>query len=291
MLSFQGNDSSQILAESRSIGRRLVAARPAELAVGNMVRRVLGLIRDELQANRSHDITSKRQSFSHSGQQAQPNANLPPFGHVAQASTKGQASHQVKDENALETPMLELLTTSQHERRPVQDAAKGNDAVMTEQGSYVVDDSLTSDALVDQKQEIVEGIGELLDEIRQVDDQIAAYAAEHTHSHDIILTNSVSKGTTRYFLKAASKRKFEILLTESYPNNHDTILGVLDGRRKHGQKASENVNKTLGTAGINVVLAPDSAGFALMERANRVVLAAEAVLADEAVCAHQVQKP
>src|SRR5690242_4673915 len=43
----RASNTARLLERVRDVGRRLVQANPRELAIGNIVRRVLGLIRDE----------------------------------------------------------------------------------------------------------------------------------------------------------------------------------------------------------------------------------------------------
>lgn len=49
------------------VGRRVMAAQPREMVVGNIVRRVLGLIRDEAEDDREADFT-----LSEAGSESQP---------------------------------------------------------------------------------------------------------------------------------------------------------------------------------------------------------------------------
>lgn len=49
------------------MGRRLVAAQPREMVVGNIVRRVLGLIRDEAEDDRDAEF-----ALSEAGSESQP---------------------------------------------------------------------------------------------------------------------------------------------------------------------------------------------------------------------------
>ena len=44
----------------------------------------------------------------------------------------------------------------------------------------------------DLKAEVVEGILEIVEELKQADEQIAGYALEHIHSNEIILTHTSS---------------------------------------------------------------------------------------------------
>ncbi|KAL9621624.1 MAG: hypothetical protein Q9160_004016 [Pyrenula sp. 1 TL-2023] len=138
--------------------------------------------------------------------------------------------------------------------------------------------------------EIIEGITEIVEELDKADEQIADYALAHIHADEIILTHTASLTVQKFLLKAASKRKFTVVLAEGYPNAHRTTHATLTGRNP----SSDNVNpttgpkafeKTLTSAGITVVLIPDSAIFALMARVNKVILGTHAVLADGSLIA------
>lgn len=60
-------DAAKLIERVQSVGRRLVAAQPREMVVGNIVRRVLGLIRDEAEDERDGDFT-----LSDAGSEGQP---------------------------------------------------------------------------------------------------------------------------------------------------------------------------------------------------------------------------
>jgi translation initiation factor eIF-2B subunit beta len=135
----------------------------------------------------------------------------------------------------------------------------------------------------DLRAEIIEGIEEIIDELDQVDDQIAAYALEHIHSNEIILTHGSSSTVQKFLLKAAAKRKFTIIHAESFPNNHEATHTTVIGRPDSGtgdEMSSEVFSKPLIAAGITVILIPDAAVFALMSRVNKVILGTHVVLAN-----------
>ena len=54
---YKTNDASRLIERVQNVGRRLVAAQPREMVVGNIVRRVLGLIRDEAEGDREAEFT------------------------------------------------------------------------------------------------------------------------------------------------------------------------------------------------------------------------------------------
>ena len=43
---FKGRDAAKLVERIRQVGRRLTSAQPREVVVGNIVRRVLGLVRE-----------------------------------------------------------------------------------------------------------------------------------------------------------------------------------------------------------------------------------------------------
>ncbi|KAJ6100598.1 hypothetical protein N7499_000228 [Penicillium canescens] len=60
-------DSAKLIERVQGVGRRLMAAQPREMVVGNIVRRVLGLIRDEAEDDREAEF-----ALSDVGSESQP---------------------------------------------------------------------------------------------------------------------------------------------------------------------------------------------------------------------------
>jgi translation initiation factor eIF-2B subunit beta len=142
--------------------------------------------------------------------------------------------------------------------------------------------------LNDIRQEVIEGIAEIIDELEQSDEQIASYALEHIHSNEVILTYSSSTTVQRFLLKAASKRKFTVIHAESYPNNHQKVHSLVTGNHNPLNEDSlpaETFQKTLTASGITVILIPDSVIFAIMSRVNKVILGTHAILSNGALLA------
>ena len=134
----------------------------------------------------------------------------------------------------------------------------------------------------DVRSEVIEGIKEIIDELGQVDDQIAAYALDHIHSNEIILTHTSSTTVQKFLLKAAAKRKFTVIHAESFPNNHEAVHATVSGAAKNEDEnlGVEAFQKPLIEHGITVILIPDSAVFAMMSRVNKVILGTHSVLAN-----------
>ena len=136
----------------------------------------------------------------------------------------------------------------------------------------------------DLRGEIISGIEEIIDEVKQVDEQIAAYAQEHIHSNEVILTHSSSLSVQKFLLKAADKRKFTVIIAESYPNDHEGTHAALTAKVSHALDGedmnTETFLKPLSAAGITVILMTDASIFAIMSRVNKVILATHAVIAN-----------
>lgn len=299
-------DIGKLIAHIQNVGQRLIEAQPRELAVGNIVKRVLGMIRDEANENRKNDgsdggsgvgspkiqqsrpdsSSSKARTpsslrfgstdginFSEASGGKPRTATRPPLltSHTSYAVLNGAPTHQ---------SMFNLLSATVSPNDTPSGASSPradhfpHPAALAEQISY---------STKDLKAEIVNGIEEILDELEQADDQTAAYAQEHIHSNEVILTHSSSVSVYKFLLKAAEKRKFTVIIVESYPNDHeDTHLAVM-GKMKDPESEdedSETYLKSLQSAGITVVLVTDASIFALMSRVNKVILATHAVIAN-----------
>lgn len=228
----------QALENIRGIGRRLIDAQPRELVVGNIVRRVLGLVREvsEVPADEGSAL-------------GQNTLNLMP--------SNGNAI------SGIET--LQILTTSNTssvEQRP---------------------EHAGPPTMREVKEDMLNGLREMLDELDQADEQISGYALEHIHVNEVILTYTSSLTVQKFLLGAAKRRAFSLIYVEGYSNLHEaTHDTAINGRKREDDedKSNDNRLKSLIAAGINVIIVPDSAVFAIMSRVHKVVLPAHVVLSN-----------
>ncbi|KAH0544719.1 hypothetical protein FGG08_001224 [Glutinoglossum americanum] len=289
------------------------------MAVGNIVRRVLHLIRSEAEDNRDvdpsvssdagesrpnsphrseapHLLTATRSGFS---------SGVPTFSPLGRAAV--QPAHFSADDTdddsfpvpngtkTLPDPALlrpPLFTANSY---PTNSSTAPMIASMfsllSQPGTPSPHASGTASPIPstshrDLKPDIIGGIEEIIDELDQVDTQIASYALDHIHANEIILTHSSSLTVQKFLLRAASKRHFTVIHAESYPNDHEATHATITGstRRRPSedetQLSAETFQKTLTAAGATVILIPDSAIYALMSRVNKVILGTHAVLAN-----------
>ena len=296
---FKASDVATLIERVREVGRRLIAAQPRELAIGNIVRRVLGVIREEAEGDQERSDFSKTNINSHSysprEKVVQPSypddpspprqihldwksdeaedfaGNVPPLASSVPYNPTISAPVATSMFNLLSHPSsgTALLTTTS--------GLQTSDAYRIHSHQIVKSLAVSRDL----RAEVIEGIQEILDELSQADDQIAGYALDHIHSNEIVLTHSSSATVQKFLTKAATKRKFTVVQVEAHPNGHKATDASLIGRRKgesDKETSLEAFTKALTAVGITVISIPDSAVFALMSRVNKVILNPHAVL-------------
>ncbi|MCJ1225103.1 GCD complex subunit gcd7 [Toensbergia leucococca] len=322
---FRIADIARLIERVQQVGQRLTSAQPKEIAVGNIVRRILRVIRDEAEEDRDGETSG----YSDAGTESRPHtprendlrsaqragfspgiSTLSPLRHGdvesqdvltlnnassfddvfgadgMEASQRpplltSHTSYAVSNTAPMVTSMFSLLS------HPASSAHSPTATPGTQ--SPANRSSLSAQALSihsaakELRAEVVEGIEEIIDELNQVDDQIAGYALDHIHSNEIILTHTSSVTVQKFLLKAAAKRKFTVIHAEAFPNNHEATHATVIGSSKgdaEDELDAEAFQKPLTGAGITVILIPDSAVFALMSRVNKVILGTHVVLAN-----------
>ncbi|KAI9835826.1 MAG: GCD complex subunit gcd7 [Sclerophora amabilis] len=323
---FRWTDIEQLIERIHRVGQRLCAAQPRELAVGNIVRRVLGLIREEAEDDRDVDASQYSDAGNESQDSSPPRPDNPstertglsssittfsPLRHSALEptnsnlfNTDGRTDDEAGSKSEITQTFQRPPLLTSHTSYAVNNTAptvQSMFSLLTQEGtpspiptppgmqspnaraSLTPQHSFKVSHPRDLKPDIIGGIEEIIDELDQVDDQIAAYALEHIHSNEIIMTHTSSLTVQKFLLKAATKRKFTVIHTESFPNDHEATYATIIGKSnkdEHDELSPESFQKPLISAGITVILIPDSGVFALMSRVNKVILGTHAVLAN-----------
>lgn len=139
--------------------------------------------------------------------------------------------------------------------------------------------------------EVMDGIEEILDEISQASDQIASFADIQIHPGEFVLVYQPSKTVERFLIKAASKRRFTVLIASLEPPGNGAA-----------EPPYGTLRKKLSAAGVNTTNLACNGLMAYIPRVNKVILGAKAVfqngglLADSGSCiaaqaAHEYLKP
>ncbi|KAI4212503.1 MAG: hypothetical protein LQ351_004755 [Letrouitia transgressa] len=311
-------DVSELIERIQIAGQRLAGAQPKELAVGNIVRRVLAVIRVEAEENREggmskqskvgaerHSRTPERNVVSEHHQDIDSSAsNLlrqtisdsprspRPTTDVSSGSVSPQNAFQQPDptlhlpyansNNApAVTSMFSLLSQPTSRAKPPSTLPDTQSLRDLEPKNTKAQSQLSSTR--DLRAEVIEGIEEIIDELNQVDDMIAGYALDHIHVNEIILTYTSSVTVQNFLLRAATKRKFTVVYAEAFPNEHEgthTVATRAVKPQTENNLSPEVFQKSLSAAGITVILIPDAAVFAIMARVNKVILGTHVVLAN-----------
>ncbi|CAB4394285.1 IF-2B-domain-containing protein [Rhizophagus irregularis] len=234
----------------KDVGGKLVMAQPRELAVGNIVRRVLRLIRDVYNSEVSNS-----------------NTNLTSTSEEVEDDDK-----DYEDDNVIKSPPQKSKTYDlQSYSGPGSIISSSFFSSSASMINLLGDGSVSGkEASLDYdrkcynlKPTIISELQELINELENMYVNIADQAMEHIHSNEIIMTVGKSRTVEMFLKTAAKKRKFSIVVAETSPKylGHEMAL-------------------SLSQAGIDTTVISDSAIFAVMSRVNKVIMGTHAVLAN-----------
>jgi translation initiation factor eIF-2B subunit beta len=173
--------TAELLRLVRVIGCYLVTADPLQFSVGNVVRRVLKIIREEYAATAASSATTEASSSAAA---------------AAATAKHGGAEAAEKASDAAVTASLANLLVS-----PLLGAEP-----MNYQRAY------------DVKGPIIEAIKELLDELEVLYKNVSEQAINHIHADEVVMTLGQSDLVTAFLTEVhAKKRTFEVFVAEAAP--------------------------------------------------------------------------
>ncbi|PNW71642.1 hypothetical protein CHLRE_16g662902v5 [Chlamydomonas reinhardtii] len=298
--------AAALIDEIRTVGYKMQTARPVELAIGNMVRRVLHIIREE--AKQEQYDEAKPGSFTQPANQEGPEAARNQTGLLSKAlnSTSRVMQRGLSLSNLLDvgidpalfapvpsalTPIAEVGTPAERSELMERAAAAAGGAGGPGEragghggGGAERDPELESQGGASSKpqgkqnkktppnwkgkHEVIESINELIDELDHIQGSITLQGVEHIHANEVILTMGMSDTTYLFLKEASKKREFQVVVAEGAPRFDGHLMA-----------------RKLADAGITTTLIADSAVYAMMARANKVLVGAHAVLANGGVVA------
>ncbi len=239
----KGDTVEALLDACRQFGSIVKRALPTMHVIGNLVRRVLFIIRDEFLRSRDRYVlqqqTEKRES--------EKNKNL-----------SSAAATQEKSKNSSST--ASGLSNSTSETSLVHQLNLAN--LLETSGSEQVDYTLA--VSTDFKAHVIEGVNELIRELDDLRTNIGEQATEHIHTNEVILTIGHSHTVEDFLLDALKKkRNFEVIVTEHAPHydGHEMVL-------------------RLKKEGIHCHLISDAAAYAVMPTVSKVLIGTHAVMAN-----------
>ncbi|CAN6311263.1 unnamed protein product [Urochloa humidicola] len=248
------NQAAALADAVRAVGEQLIAANPIELAVGNIVRRVLHIIKEEDMSSTAVGIEGLSVTVDSDDEFDREHDDRPAL------SAAVLAAHA---RNALRAPSLQTLL----EDIPVSPAiSRTASSTGDSDGKSKSGDKSSTRKL---KHDVIAAIGDLIDEIDSCYEPISEQAVELIHQNEVIITLGRSR-TVKEFLYAAKekKRSFRVFVAEGAPRYQGHVL------------AKELVEK-----GVQTTVITDSAVFAMISRVNMVIVGAHAIMANGGVIA------
>ncbi|CAI0461824.1 unnamed protein product [Linum tenue] len=252
------NQAGALIDSVRAIGEQLIAANPIELAVGNIVRRVLHIIREEDLSLTTAAVTELNLSTISDDDDDDGGGNQDDHPVLSAAAVAAAAR------SSLRPPSLQMLLEGAPEFVAVpRSSSSGGDS---EGKSKSMDRNSRTRKL---KHDVIEAVNELIQDITTCHELIAEQAVEHIHQNEVILTLGSSK-TVLEFLCAAKekKRSFRVFVAEGAPRYQGHLLA-----------------KELAARGLQTTVITDSAVFAMISRVNMVIVGSHAVMANGGVIA------
>ncbi|KAI0892296.1 nagb/rpia/CoA transferase-like protein [Annulohypoxylon nitens] len=244
-------DVNQLIQRVQSVGRKIVAAQPHELVIGNVVKRVLGLIRDEAEEERNE-----------TGSESQPDItpSLPPAIAPAPVIEKQLRPFSIATLGsfARTQSMFNLLSDPDFIPSPSSTPKLASNSSTPLRHAQTTNVSAL-------RSEVIDGIEEIMDEIRQVDEQIQAYAEIAIHPGDYVLVYQPTKTVQKFLARAASKRKFTLFLVVD-PSVASTT-----------EDPYASLRKSMTSGGSTVISIMNTGLTAYMTKVNKVILGARAI--------------
>lgn len=246
------------------MGSRLVAAQPREAVVGNIVRRVLGLIRDEADEDRNEDV-------SRSSGQATPTGTEPSaVGSTGEPLSLRQALARASTQSPPGPYSVPKTKSLLHLLSPAGPTDGSSLSGKNVSGSSTPT-SHGRAKIQAVRSEVIDGIEEIKDEIDQVDDQISANAEAQIRPGEYVMVHEPSATVRRFLLKAASKRRFTV------------IVVVHPSRQQAAKTVYADLSRVLAKHGVSTINVVSSAVTAYMPHVDKVVLGSRAVFANGSV--------
>jgi translation initiation factor eIF-2B subunit beta len=261
---------------------KLSTARPREMSIRNMVRRVLGIIREEAEnAGYGDHFKAAMEAYQTREEPPKP-ASRPPL----------LTSH-TSFANPTQSSVTSLFNILSQSASP-QAASAANSPPQSGLHTPIAAAQQPLSAQKDIRPAIIQDIKELVEELESSETSIAEYAPQVIHKNEVIMTYGLPATVHRLLLRAAHKREhdFTVVVVEGSPNifkrTHGAAMNKIpltDKDDTANEAETAAARKSLQERGVQVIAISDSDIFNFVGRVNKVFLAANYVLADGSVLA------
>eukprot|EP00347_Sterkiella_histriomuscorum_P022712 403337443 len=260
-------DARQLFKNVRQIGKKLITADRMNFTVGNVVKRIYHVIREEcknlkISVKDTTDILSgvpKDQIRMDSLRSITMRKNNSRVGDIEDSLDK--IEEDVEDMDEINSPKKQSSTKGLRYN-------SSNTSIGSKKMSSI-NLPLTETLNLKLKNALLQAIGLMIEDIESVHDMITAQANEHIHKEDVILTYGKSQILSGFFEEASKDKFFEVLVCETAPSysGHQTA-------------------KELSSKGISTTLVSDSSVYALMSRVDKVIISTHSIMANGGLVTH-----
>jgi translation initiation factor eIF-2B subunit beta len=251
---------------------------PVELVIGNVVRRVLHIIREEMdQTEEAAGLFERESTAADSSAPAREGG----LSRALSKSTTGQrwsrsfSLHNLLDQQDFDNDAARAVGPAKAAAKAAGGSEAGRVGKRAQQhmdafgrGKGEAGEERAVEDFAAQRQAVLEGIADLIDELKDIDASIAANAPEHIHANEVVLTFGYSRTVLKFLKRAKEKRDFQVVVAEGLPSSS-------------GLRMAAELDKLQ----IRTTIIADSMCYAMMARANKVIISAHALLADGGVMA------
>ncbi|KAI5781477.1 hypothetical protein EDC01DRAFT_632751 [Geopyxis carbonaria] len=280
------NNIPNLVEYMLSLETKLSAARPRELSIRNMVRRVLAIIREEAeniglgeQFKAAMEAAEAAEAETADEARAMPparNASRPPL--VTSHTSFAVGTAQVTS----------LFNVISHPATPQTISAASSPPQSGYQTPVHAPLVTSISHPKDIRPAIIQDIQELIEELESSEVAISEYGPQLIHKNEVIMTYGFPSSVYRLLLRAAHKRDhdFTVVVVEGSPNILNHTHGVFMNKIPLLDEDDETTQrKSLQELGIQVILIADTNIYNFIGRVNKVILGANYVLADGSVLA------
>lgn len=176
-ISMTNGQASQMKAEVEQLGHKLIFAAPLELSIGNVMRRVMFIIREEYE----EAAEELKRTGGSAAEEDDDEADL---------SMSGAVGHNFLSESALSMFAME-------------EAGGEPDKNFSEPHNI--------------KQPVLEAVRTFIDDLSELHESISRQALDHIHQREVVLTFGRSRTVLEFLKAAGRKRTFDVIVAESAP--------------------------------------------------------------------------
>lgn len=240
------NSADEMMTFTKLVGHELTRSAPFELVIGNIVKRVIHMMKEEATSVKNGDRSSDNEESVDDSNGDDSDGAVPCKAHSG--GNGGIDSPTSYSSNSLSSILgFQRFSSTNLESMDDEDSGVNQDALFPQIRNH-----------------IMSSINEFHDEIHSVNSQLCEQCQEHLHADECILVYGYNQALEYFFKAAARKRKFQVIICEGAPHLEGIQLAT-----------------ALGTIeNIDVCLIPDSGIYAIMSRVNKVFICPEAVMAD-----------